>query len=107
MASPWQAEEHPVRQGSVNIPRHLCHSHSTAFASETFSQHDLDDMRVFRESVVKLPKSEIENVVTSIQMVRPVDRDTSVHPHPKCLIERRSFQCIDGCTMDAGQLARG
>ena len=28
-------------------------------------------MRVFRERVIKLPKSEIANVVTSIQMVRP------------------------------------
>ena len=73
MASPAEEDsrKHPFRQGSVNIPRHLCHSHSTAFASGAFSQRDLDGVRVFRASVVKLPKSEIANVVTSIQMVRP------------------------------------
>ena len=70
---PWAGESPralPDTQDSASIPWHLYRIHPACFAACAFSQEDLADIKVFRESISRLPKDEILKIVTGIQMVR-------------------------------------
>jgi hypothetical protein len=66
-----RTEEHSRNtQDSTSVPWHLYRIHSEYFMDRTFSQHDLDDAAIFRESIIRLPRDEIVKIVTAIQTVR-------------------------------------
>ena len=56
-------------QDSANIPWHLYRIHLVCFTNRAFSEHDFDEVRVFCESIIRLPKREIANIITLIQKV--------------------------------------
>ena len=101
---PWAGESphrHPDTQDSTNIPGHLYLIHPECFAGCAFSQEDLEEIKKFRERIIRLPKDDILKIVTGIQTVRyHVSQNLFLvcdSPH-RCKFEQ--CQCIDGCSID-------
>jgi hypothetical protein len=71
------SRQHPDAQDSISVSWHLYHIHPACFVGGAFPEHSLNDIRTFRECITRLPRSEMTNIVTTIQT------------------------CIDSCPMDA------
>jgi len=53
------SRKYPDIQGPTNVPWHLYHVHSGCFSEWALSHDDLDDVKIFRESVLQLSKGKI------------------------------------------------
>jgi hypothetical protein len=97
--------KHPDIQDCANVPWHLCRVHSACFIDRGFSRHDLDDVKIFRECILRLPRVEIAQIVTAIQTVCYRGLDNQLPGLPVFdgtrLFKFEHFQCIDGCPVDA------
>ena len=64
------SRKHADAQDSTSVSWHLYHIHAACFVGRTFSKNSLDDIRIFRECIARLPRSEMTKIVTTIQTVR-------------------------------------
>jgi len=91
----------PDTQDSANIPWHLYRIHPVCFTNRAFSEDEFDDVRVFRESIIRLPEREIASIVTVIQKVRHHVSDNLLFVfNGTHLFKLTPFQCINGCSME-------
>ena len=61
--------KYPDTQGSTNLLWHLYLTHPKCFDECPLAHDDLDEMKIFRENVLQLPKVKIAKIVTTIQTV--------------------------------------
>ena len=93
-----QAVENSCEQsGPTNLPQHLCYFHPGCSDNANTKQYDSGDTKIYRESVIRLPRDEIAKVITGIQEVQLYSLLFQQCP----LINGNSFQCINDCLMDA------
>jgi hypothetical protein len=64
------SREHQDTQGPTNLTWHLHRKHSKCFNGWALSHGGLDDLKILRESILQLPKSQIVEIITTIQTVR-------------------------------------
>ena len=91
------SHNHPARTlEPTSVPWHLYRTHTPCFGGRIFSRASLDEMKIFRDSVIRLPEREIEEIITAIQTVR-----CHIFPvfYGPLLSKLVPLQCIDGCLM--------